>query len=133
MSHITKVETKLKELGILQKALKALGYEYRCAEENSSLVVNGWNGEEIEADMEICLEGPYGIAVHVSDQGLELSADWWGVETYTEKNQTDFLTEIQKQYAYETVLDKVREGGYSIVSEEQDSKESLHIVLRRWV
>lgn len=133
MSHITKVETQLQDMALLQKALNSLGYEYRMAEEGQSLEVRGWNCESIDAEMEILLEGPYGIAVNRTGNGLELSSDWWGVETYTERKQDELLGEIQKQYAYETVMDKVQSSGYTIVTEEQDSRENLHIVVRRWV
>jgi hypothetical protein len=133
MSHISKVETKLKDMTTLIKALHTLGYETEKAKEGEKLSIKGWNDETIEADLEIKLVGPYGIAVNQSEQGLELSSDWWGVETYTERKQDEILGEIQKQYAYETVMDKVRAGGYSLVNEEEDNKENLHIVVRRWV
>ncbi len=118
---------------LLQKALTALGYEFQCAEGTQKLQVKAWDKETIEADMEIKLEGPYGIAVNRTEEGIELSADWWGVETYTQRKQKEILEEINKQYAYETVMDKIQSDGYTVVTEEQDSKENLHIVVRRWV
>ena len=127
------METQLKDLNILQKALRSLGYETRDAVEGEKLRIKGWNDESLEADMEIKLEGPYSIGVNRTARGLELSSDWWGVETYTERKQEEILSEIQKQYAYETVMDKIQAGGYSVVNEEQDDKENLHIVVRRWV
>ena len=39
MSHITRVETKIKDLRFLQKALDALGMSYRIAENNNKLNV----------------------------------------------------------------------------------------------
>ena len=133
MSHISKVETQLKDMAILQKTLTSLGYEYECAKENQKIQVKAYNKDTIDADMEIKILGPYGIAVNRTKNGLELSADWWEVETYTERKQEDFLSEIQKQYAYETVMDKIKADGYSIVTENQDQEENLHIVVRRWV
>ncbi|MDC7220323.1 MAG: DUF1257 domain-containing protein [Spirochaetales bacterium] len=133
MSHISKVETKLQDMNTLVKALHTLGYETEEALEGEKLCIKGWNEETIDADLEIKLQGPYGIAVNRTEEGLELSSDWWGVETYTERKQDEILSEIQKQYAYETVMDKIQAGGYSVVNEEEDNKENLHIVVRRWV
>ena len=133
MSHITTVETKIQDMTLLQKALTALGYEFQSAEGSQKLQVKAWDKNIIEADMEIKLEGPYGIAVNQTEEGIELSADWWAVETYTERKQKEILEEINKQYAYETVMDKIHSDGYTVVIEEQDSKENLHIVVRRWV
>ncbi len=133
MSHITTVETKIQDMTLLQKALTALGYEFQSAEGSQKLQVKAWDKNIIEADMEIKLEGPYGIAVNQTEEGIELSADWWAVETYTERKQKEILEEINKQYAYETVMDKIHSDGYTVVTEEQDSKENLHIVVRRWV
>jgi hypothetical protein len=133
MSHITTVETKIQDISLLQKALTALGHEFEVAQETQKLQVRAWDKNVIEADMEIKLEGPYGIAVTQTEEGVELSADWWAVETYTERKQEDIMAEINKQYAYETVMDKISSDGYSVVMEEEDNKESLHIVVRRWV
>lgn len=133
MSHISKVETQLKDMATLIKALRNLGYEMEEARAGEKLTLKGWNGETLEADLAIKLEGPYAIGVNRTKEGLELSADWWGVETYTDRKQEAILAEIQRQYAYETVLDKITAGGYSVVTEEQDNRENLHIVVRRWV
>ncbi|MBN2627502.1 MAG: DUF1257 domain-containing protein [Spirochaetales bacterium] len=133
MSHISKVETRLKDMQTLVRALSHLGYETEEAREGVKLTLEGWNGETLEADLVIRLEGPFSIGVNRREEGLELSADWWGVETYTDRKQDEILGEIQKQYAYETVMDKISAGGYSVVTEEQDSGENLHIVVRRWI
>jgi hypothetical protein len=133
MSHITKVETKIKDMLLLQKTLDTLGYQFKCAEAGTKLQVQAWENDQIDADLEIMIDGHFGIAVNETENGLEFSADWWGVEMYTEKKQEEILKELHKQYAYETVMDKVQASGYSLVTEEQDSKENLHIVVRRWV
>lgn len=133
MSHITTVETKIQDMVLLQKALTSLGYDFLEAQGETKLQVKAWDKNIIQADLEIKLEGPYGIAVNQTEEGIELSADWWAVETYTERSREEILSEINKQYAYETVMDKIHSDGFSIVTEEEDNKENLHIVVRRWV
>jgi len=133
MSHVTKVETQLKDVVMLKKALLSLGYTFSEASAGVKREVKAWEDQTIEADLEIKLEGPYGIAVNRTEKGLEIAADWWAVETYAGRKQEQILSEINKQYAYETVMDKMSAGGYSLVQEEQEEKENIHLVVRRWV
>ena len=65
-------------------------------------------------------------------ENYEFVADWWAIETFTGQKQEDFLNKITRQYAYETVLDKVKDMGYSIVEETQDLQQNLRLTVRRW-
>jgi hypothetical protein len=133
VSHFTKVKSKIKNLTFLKKALTSLGYAFQEAEAGQTLEIKGWEGEKTKAVLEINPGCSYGIGVIVNeDETCELVADWWAIETYTERKQEDFVKEITKQYAYETVMDKVKKAGYSTVTEEQDDKDQIHIVLRKW-
>ena len=133
MSHFTKVTTKIKNIAMLQRALETLGVRYTVAEEGQTLDIKGWQDEQVKAVMEIDSGCSYGIGVVENQEGgLELVADWWAIETWTERTQQEIVSEITRQYAYETVMDKLKAGGYSVVTEEQDEKNEVHVVMRKW-
>lgn len=134
MSHISKIETSIKDMAFLKKALEALGLKWVEAQEDTKLTVLGYGKGEIieECDLEISTGSKYGIGVRKRGKELEIVADWWAIETFTGEKQEDIMNRITRQYAYETVMDKVRAMGYGVVSEEQDAKENLRITVRRW-
>ena len=57
-------------------------------------------------------------------------ADWWGVRGV---NKTTFLQEITRRYAYHAAREKLEAQGFSLVSEEVQEDEQIHLVLRRMV
>lgn len=113
MSHISKIETKIKDLKYLKKALESLGMGFVEADENQLLTLCGYGkGEEIQGCfMEIKTGSKYGIGLRKVGENYEFVADWWAIETFTEQKQEDLLNRITRQYAYETVLDKVKDMG----------------------
>jgi len=134
MSHITRVETKIKDLRFLQKALDTLGMSYRIAENGDKLNVQGYTKDEVIAscDMEIKTGCKYGIGIKKAGELFEVSADWWAIETFTGIKQDELLNKIMRQYAYETVMDKVHKMGYIVVQETADTKNAVRITVRRW-
>lgn len=134
MSHISKIETKIKDLRFLKKALDALSIKYVEAEENSTLTLTGYGkGEEIEGCIfEIKTGSKYSLGLRKVGENYEFVADWWAIETFTGQKQEDLLNKITRQYAYETVLDKVKNMGYSVVDETQDLQQNLRLTVRRW-
>jgi hypothetical protein len=134
MSHIAKIDTKIKDLTMLKKALKALDMQCVEAEEGTKLTLKGYGKNELIEDciMEIKTGSQYSIGIRKKEQGYEVAADWWAIETFTGQKQEEIMNKITRQYAYETVMDKVHNMGYSIVSEEADTQENLRITVRRW-
>jgi len=134
MSHITKVDTKIRDLAYLKKALKSLNMQYLEAQEGQTLTLKGYGKNEIIENciMEIKTGSSYSIGIRTKEKGYEIAADWWAIETFTGIKQEDIINRITRQYAYETIMDKVKGMGYSIVQEEQDAKENLRITVRRW-
>lgn len=134
MSHISKIDTKITDVLFLRKALNTLGMTLVEASVGTKLVVKGYGKDELieECDFEIKTGCQYGIGIRKLENKLEVVADWWAIETFTGQKQEDLMNRITKQYAYETVMDKVRGMGYSVVSEDQDLKENLRITVRRW-
>ncbi len=134
MSHISKIDTKIKDLTYLKKALESLEMKYVEAEENQKLTLQGYGkDEQIEGCIfEIKTGSKYSIGLRKINQNYEFVADWWAIETFTGLKQDEILNKITRQYAYETILDKVKDMGYSIVQEDEDTKNNIHLTVRRW-
>lgn len=134
MSHISKIDTKIKDLSYLKKALESLEMKYVEAEENQKLTLQGYGkDEQIEGCIfEIKTGSKYSIGLRKVNQNYEFVADWWAIETFTGLKQDEILNKITRQYAYETILDKVKDMGYSIVQEDEDTKNNIHLTVRRW-
>jgi hypothetical protein len=104
------------------------------ANEGETLTLKGYGKNEVIQDciMEIKTGSSYSIGLRKKGKGYELAADWWAIETFTGQKQEDIINKITRQYAYETIMDKIHGMGYSVINEEQDSKENLRITVRRW-
>ena len=134
MSHISKIDTKIKNLKFLKKALETLEMEYIEASENVPLTLQGYGkDEEIEnCIFEIKTGSKYSIGLRRKEENYEFVADWWAIETFTGLKQEEILNKITGQYAYETIMDKVKDLGYSVVQEEEDTKNNIRLTVRRW-
>jgi hypothetical protein len=134
MSHIAKIDTKIKDLAYLKKALQTLNIQYAEAEAGEVLTLKGYGRNEVINDcvMEIKTGSSYGIGIRKKEKGYEVAADWWAIETFTGQKQEDIMNKITRQYAYETIMDKIKGMGYGVIQEEQDVKDSLRITVRRW-
>lgn len=134
MSHISKIDTKIKDLNMLKKALDVLNIKYVEAHENSTITLQGYGkDEEIEnCIFEIKTGCKYSIGIRKVNESYEVVADWWAVETFTGQKQDEIMNKITRQYAYETIMDKVKDMGYSVVEENEDTKNNIHLTVRRW-
>lgn len=134
MSHISKIETQIKDLTILKKALHNIDMECVEAKQGQTLTLMGFSKDEIIENciMEIKTGSKYSIGLRKVENGYEFVADWWAIETFTGHTQEDLLNKITRQYAYENVLDKVRNMGYSVVEEKQDLQQNVKLTVRRW-
>ena len=134
MSHIAKIETEIKDLSQLVKVLDELGMDYELAPEGETFSLRGFFKNEVVTGclMEIKTGSAYGIGVRRTEDGYEVVADWWAVETFSGRKKEEILNRVMRQYAYRTVMDKAQDMGFALVSEEEDSRENLRICLRRW-
>jgi hypothetical protein len=133
MSHFTKVKTKIKNFGRLKATLSQLDYSFEEATEDTTMNIRGWNKDTAEVLLKIKTGGSYDIGVIKNKEGFyEFIADWWGVETTTGLTQEDFINKITRQYAYSTIIEKIRQKGYDLVTEEVDEKQNIRIVVRKW-
>jgi hypothetical protein len=134
VSHLTKIKTQISDLNLLKQALKELNYKTVENSDGSMVVIKGWNNESMEALLEIKTGGPYSIGVvrNAENNSYEFTADWWGVETYTGLKQEEIINKITQKYVYNSVLEKIKSKGYSIVKETTNEKQEIRLVLRKW-
>jgi len=134
MSHIAKIDTKIKDISMLKKALESMQMGFVETSNDQALIVHGYGkGEDIEGCfMEIKTGSKYGIGVRKVGENYEFVADWWAIETFTGQKQEELLDKITRRYAYETILDKVHGMGYSVVYETQDFNNNVKLTVRRW-
>ncbi len=134
MSHISKIDTKIQNLVYLKKALNTLSISFVEAENGQTLTLSGYGkNEEISGCiLEIKTGSKYSVGIRKNGSQLEIVADWWAIETFTGQKQEDLLNKITRQYAYETVMDKIKTMGYSVVQEEQNAQQTVKLTVRRW-
>ena len=134
MSHISKIDTKIKDLNMLKKALEVLGMGYTEAQNGQKITLHGYGNDEIIENciFEIKTGSKYSIGIRKVENDYEVVADWWAIETFTGQKQDEIMNKITRQYAYETIIDKVKGMGYSVVQEDEDTKNNIHITVRRW-
>lgn len=134
MSHFTKVKTEIKSLTYLKQALEALGYSYTEGSIENPITIKGYEGETTDVLLEIKTGCSYSVGViKNSNNQYELISDWWGLETNLGVKQDAYVDTLMKQYAYNTVLDKIKDKGYSVVSEQVDNNNQIKMVVRKWV
>jgi hypothetical protein len=135
MSHITKIETQIRDLEYLKKALDSLGMDYELAPAGETLTLGGFGKNETidGCVMAIKTGSAYRIGIRRTHEGYEAAADWWAVETFSGLRREDLLNRIMRRYAYEAVMDKARDMGFVLASEEEDAQANLKICVRRWI
>lgn len=133
MSHFTKCEMKMTNLGALKSALDDLELEYEEASAGAAVKVRGWQGQELEAAMSINM-GKYDIGVVDNGNGTyDLTADWWGVETTKGVSENEFKEKLNQRYSYHRVLEACEQKGYTLEEEVSEEDGSIQLVVRKWV
>jgi hypothetical protein len=132
MSHFTTVQTEIKDITVLKKVLKALGFEFTEAKANEKVLVRGYARQRAQADMAIHISKSYDIGVVITEKGVKFVADWWGVETTRGITEQEFLKLVVKRYALEKVKQEVLKKGYTIALEEEKQDQTIHIRLRKY-
>ncbi|HEX2574608.1 MAG TPA: DUF1257 domain-containing protein [Polyangia bacterium] len=132
MSHFTKVATKINNLVALKRALEKLGWKYAAAEQG--VEVRGYKGQKITAELSIDM-GKYDVGVvRAADGNYTLVADWWGIETTRGKTEQEVVEELNKEYAYQRVVQACEEQGYQIQPEDIQQLEdgTVRLVASKW-
>lgn len=72
----------------------------------------------------------YDIGFRKVDNAYEVIADWWGIRDIS---QEKFVQQVYQRYGHHATKAKLEEQGFSLVSEEVQEGERIHLVLRRTV
>ena len=132
MSHFTKCDLKMTNVEALKKALADREMNVVEAEAGQQVVVRGYRGQTLSADLKIDM-GTYDIGVVKNDDGtLDLVADWWGVETTKGVSEEELKTRLKQRYAYHNVLMACEAKGYSVEEEVNQEDGSIQLVVRKW-
>ena len=128
MSHFSTIKTKIKEKPFLLKALAVLGHEVK---QDQELVVGGTHGHNhpvIQAD--ICIATDIGFRWCNDTQAYELVSDieTWSLPTPPRR----FIDKVTQQYAKETILDTVKDQGFTVEEESSKIDNSIELTVTRW-
>lgn len=133
MSHFTTVETKIKDLVALKRALKDLNIQFTESTQEEQVFVKGYQGQTTGAAMSIHISKSYDIGVKVDDKGnVQFVADWWGVETTRGWSEEEFLKKVTRKYSYHKVMQEVEKRGYTLETEEVKEDQTVQIRVRTW-
>ena len=129
MSHFSTIKTKIKEKPFLLKALEVLGHEVK---QDQELVVGGTHGHNhpvVQAD--ICIATDIGFRWCNDTQAYELVTDieTWSLPTPPRR----FIDKVTQQYAKETILDTVKDQGFTVEEESSKIDNSIELTVTRWV
>jgi hypothetical protein len=128
MSHFTTVETKIRSLVLLKKALKKLGFSFK----NDVTHIRGYRNELTEADLVIDTKSSIDIGIKKTGETYSFICDWETLETHAGIEQSDFMKKITKAYAYENVMAEIQKKGYSVAEQTEDKHQHIHITVRKW-
>ena len=123
MSHFTRIRTQMIEKEYLIQALQDLEYKYEVGDAQ----IRGFGRQHRKVSIRVKRPG-YDVGFRKVGKVYELVADWWGVRG---TNRTEFLQRITQRYAYHAARAKLEEQGFTLVSEEVQAGNRIHMVLRR--
>lgn len=93
--------------------------------------MRGYQGNRTEVEVKITTNSPgYDIGLRKTGDSYEVIADWWGIKNMTSQK---FIQPLNQRYAYHAAKAKLEAEGFSLVSEQQEEGEKIHLVLRRMV
>lgn len=106
MSHFTKIQTQINDIGILKKTLEKFGYSYQeDANHVGGLKVKGYNGKVHSADIAVATDNPnYAIGFEKqADETYAIVADWYGIQSIQGKAVTmdSFRQATIQHYGFE--------------------------------
>ena len=127
MSHFTSIKTQIIEKDYLKQSLADLKMTYS----EGNVKIRGYQGIATNVEIKIPTNNSgYDIGFRKSGNAYEVVADWWGIRDIS---QQQFIQQVFHRYAYHAARAKLEEQGFSLVSEEVQEGERIHLVLRRTV
>ena len=124
MSHISKIELEVKDLGTLKQACNRLGLTMIQGQNTFK-----WYGqEEGRCDHAIRVpEASYEIGVIKTGDSFELRCDYWDSAIGKTIGHTGGL--LRQAYAIERTKTEARRKGYTVIEKQTESGIRLHVRL----
>lgn len=124
MSHFTTVQTEIRDLECLKKALDSLNYAWQ---EGPNLTIPDYYGQHLPVDIKVTgLHREVGYQKQGDAYALE--GDWWGME----QKQEEFHMAVTQKYSYYKVMKEIepllQEG---FVFYQQKVEQQIEICMQR--
>lgn len=124
MSHFTRIRTKLRHLGRLEKALRDLGY----TPSRGNVAVRGWDGHTRPADLVVPQANGYDFGFKQEGDELVLIADVWGFRG----DLGELVGRITQQYAYQICVEQAEGQGFRVTGSETLADGSIKLTVERY-
>lgn len=124
MSHFTRIRTKLRNLVLLERALRDLGYVPSVG----NVRVRGWHGESRRADLVVQQPNGYDFGFRLVDGELVMLADVYGFRG----NPADLLGPISQRYAYHVCREQAEAQGFQVTGETVDEDGTIRLIVERY-
>jgi hypothetical protein len=121
MSHISKIELEVKDLGILSQACRKLGLEFIKGQQSFR-----WYQQQSRCDHAIKVPGAdYEIGVIKKNGVFELNCDFYDRNLETVIGKQGGL--LKQAYAVEKTKIEARKKGYSVMERQTQTGIRLHV------
>lgn len=123
MSKFVKIQTELRDVSLIKRALDDLKMEYA---ENERFV-HRWSGFEGQVPLVVRTRGARFGLRESGDGVYELIGDDMQMRALQ-----NTLGQIQQRYAYHKVLAEVQQAGFDLVEESTGKDQVIRMTVRRW-
>ena len=124
MSHFTCIKTKIKEKPYLIEALKELKYDVQ----ENQLLINPEDHSHKQWNVEVAISDEIGFKWNGTEYELVAEIDAWDLDVPVSR----FIEKVTQQYAKASVIDTVKEEGFTIAEETSNIDNTIELVVTRW-
>lgn len=124
MSHFTQIKTELRNLTMVEAALRRQGIEFELG---GTVEDYYHNLRQVDIVAHIPGQRPVGFVQNAENGLVELVGDWWGAKT----SQEDVLAGLKGSYAREQVMESLERQGVDLskVKEIEEADGSVVFVV----
>jgi hypothetical protein len=135
MSHFTQIQTQMRNIVALKKAIADLGYTF--TESTEGVQVRGWHSSWEVADIAINTGTEYQVGVRLDSKGnAYFIGDWWALEEEVEEekriHQNVFMSQLTQRYAYHALMDKMKLEGFTLEEEKVEKDATISLKISKW-
>ena len=124
MSHFVQIQTQIRELVLLERALDKLKYSYKKGQD---IQVRGYQGNSNSAELVVDTGSNYDIGFRKIGETFSIIADWYEISRSTSLGQEQFVQQVQSTYAFELIREHAAE--HSLIWESEEVLEDGNTVI----